>query len=274
MATASSGPSEPRRFAGAISRSRTAKAHRASRIINEPLAVLGNCVLLPPGKRRGGECVTVVGVRAVEDSGNTISSTAMCSRSTFPLHNARSSVRWGDRARCTFASPATRRRWPRQFGRRFRVCVPISRRRRSWRCKMSSSRRFDPGVSLRRCFSSSAAWRSSSRSSVSTASSHSPPRSVRRKSRCASPLAPSGCMCLAAVAGDGLRAIASGLAAGSALALVVQRWVGPLLFQTSPSDPGVIAAAAALLLGVAVLGIAVPTWRALRQNPAAILRME
>lgn len=79
---------------------------------------------------------------------------------------------------------------------------------------------------------------------------------------------------LATVAGDGLRTVAVGLAVGAAAALAIRRWIGPLLFQTSPSDPGIIAGVAALLLGVAVLAILAPTVRALRRDPAAVLRVD
>ncbi|HEU4631070.1 MAG TPA: ABC transporter permease [Gemmatimonadaceae bacterium] len=79
---------------------------------------------------------------------------------------------------------------------------------------------------------------------------------------------------LAAVGGDGLRTVAIGLTVGAAAALGIRHWIGPLLFQTSPSDPGIIAGVAALLLGVAVLAILVPTVRALRRDPAAVLRVD
>ncbi|MEJ7810798.1 MAG: ADOP family duplicated permease [Gemmatimonadaceae bacterium] len=79
---------------------------------------------------------------------------------------------------------------------------------------------------------------------------------------------------LAVVAGDGLRALAAGLGLGAAAALLASRWVGPLLFQTSPSDPLIIAGVAALLLAVALVAMLVPTARALRQSPATVLRAD
>jgi hypothetical protein len=79
---------------------------------------------------------------------------------------------------------------------------------------------------------------------------------------------------LAAVATDGLSAVAVGLGAGLATALLLRRWIGPLLFQTSPSDPVVMVGVAALLFGVAVVAILVPTRRALRYSPATILRVD
>jgi len=79
---------------------------------------------------------------------------------------------------------------------------------------------------------------------------------------------------LAVVAGDGLRTVVVGLAIGAAAALGIRHWLGPLLFQTSPGDPRIIGGVAALLLGVAVLAVAVPTVRALRRDPAAVLRVD
>jgi ABC-type antimicrobial peptide transport system permease subunit len=78
---------------------------------------------------------------------------------------------------------------------------------------------------------------------------------------------------LAAVAGDGLRAVATGLAVGLAAALALRRWIGPLLFQASPSDPAVMSGVAALLFGISVVAILVPTLRALRYSPATVLRV-
>ncbi|MEJ7813082.1 MAG: ADOP family duplicated permease [Gemmatimonadaceae bacterium] len=79
---------------------------------------------------------------------------------------------------------------------------------------------------------------------------------------------------LAAVAGDGLRALLAGLGLGAAAAFFARQWIGPLLFQTSPSDPLIIAGVAALLLAVAMLAIVVPTLRTLRQSPAMVLRAD
>ncbi|MDP1860846.1 MAG: hypothetical protein Q8K82_19380 [Gemmatimonadaceae bacterium] len=66
----------------------------------------------------------------------------------------------------------------------------------------------------------------------------------------------------------------AGLVIGTAAVVAARRWVGPHLFQTSPSDPAVIAAVAGLLLGVAVVASLIPTMRAVRRNPAAVLREE
>jgi predicted permease len=74
------------------------------------------------------------------------------------------------------------------------------------------------------------------------------------------------------VAGSAIAAVATGLTIGTTGALAVRRWVGPLLFQTAPDDPGIFLGTAALLLGVAILAILRPTNRAVRLDPAAILR--
>lgn len=76
------------------------------------------------------------------------------------------------------------------------------------------------------------------------------------------------------MAGGGLLTIAVGLALGMSAALAIHHWIGPLLFQTSPSDPGIIAGVGVLLLAVAVIATLVPTARALRRNPADVLRAD
>jgi ABC-type antimicrobial peptide transport system permease subunit len=79
---------------------------------------------------------------------------------------------------------------------------------------------------------------------------------------------------LVAVAGDGLRSVAVGLAIGSGAALVIGRWLGGMLYETSASDPAIILGVAALLFSVAVIACLVPTWRVLRTGPAIVLRSE
>jgi predicted permease len=77
---------------------------------------------------------------------------------------------------------------------------------------------------------------------------------------------------LRTVSGDALGAVTLGLAIGTVIILVVGRWVGPLLYQTDASDPGVILGVAALLFAVGFLAALVPTARAVRSNTAATLR--
>ena len=68
------------------------------------------------------------------------------------------------------------------------------------------------------------------------------------------------------------RGMIGGVVIGLVATQVIRRWIGPLLFQTSPSDPGVMAAVALGLIGVAISATLVPTVRCLRRNPATILR--
>jgi ABC-type antimicrobial peptide transport system permease subunit len=76
------------------------------------------------------------------------------------------------------------------------------------------------------------------------------------------------------VVGEGLRVAATGIAVGVVVALVAGRWLGPLLFATSPADPAVFALVTLALLGVALLACLVPAWRATRVPPQEALRAE
>lgn len=77
-----------------------------------------------------------------------------------------------------------------------------------------------------------------------------------------------------AVAGDGLRSVAVGLAIGMIAALGLRSWLGGMLFQTSPHDPFVMGGVAALLFVTAVAATVVPTLRTLKESPARILRID
>ena len=70
---------------------------------------------------------------------------------------------------------------------------------------------------------------------------------------------------------DGLRVVVVGAALGMVLALVMGRWLGPLLFQVSPRDPAVFAAVAFVLVGVALMASGLPAIRASRVDPATSL---
>ena len=76
------------------------------------------------------------------------------------------------------------------------------------------------------------------------------------------------------VSAAGLGAVITGLVVGSAAALVASRWVGDILYETSPRDPVVLGQTAGVLLLVAVVSVVVPVVRALRLAPAAVLRAE
>ena len=66
----------------------------------------------------------------------------------------------------------------------------------------------------------------------------------------------------------------AGLVIGIVVALNGSRWVGPLLFETSPRDPVVYGFVIAVLLAVALLASAVPAWRASRTDPIEALRSD
>jgi ABC-type antimicrobial peptide transport system permease subunit len=76
------------------------------------------------------------------------------------------------------------------------------------------------------------------------------------------------------VAGDNLASVGSGLLAGGVLAAVASRWLGTVLYQTSPADPTVVLQTAGVLLLMSAIAVAVPTVRALRTNPVTVLRVE
>jgi ABC-type antimicrobial peptide transport system permease subunit len=76
------------------------------------------------------------------------------------------------------------------------------------------------------------------------------------------------------IAGQGVRFALAGVAVGSALALVGSRWLQPLLFEQSATDPVVYAAVGAVLLLVALAASALPAARAARADPNAALRAE
>jgi putative ABC transport system permease protein len=71
-----------------------------------------------------------------------------------------------------------------------------------------------------------------------------------------------------------LAMVAAGLAAGLALAWWAGRFVEPLLYGITPTDPATLIAAAALIAGTALLASLVPAWRALRIDPVKVLRLE
>ena len=76
------------------------------------------------------------------------------------------------------------------------------------------------------------------------------------------------------VSGAGLGAVIVGLIVGAAASLVASRWMGDVLYQTSPRDPVVLAQTAGVLLAVAAVAVIVPVVRAVRLPPAAVLRSD
>jgi len=65
-----------------------------------------------------------------------------------------------------------------------------------------------------------------------------------------------------------------GVALGTVIALIVGRWVAPLLFEESPRDPAVFVFVAATLLAVALVSSLAPARRAGRVDPMQALRSE
>jgi putative ABC transport system permease protein len=74
------------------------------------------------------------------------------------------------------------------------------------------------------------------------------------------------------ILGQGLITGAIGVALGAGLSLMATRGLGALLYETQPRDPVTFFATAVLLLAIATLATFVPARRALRTNPAEVLR--
>jgi putative ABC transport system permease protein len=74
------------------------------------------------------------------------------------------------------------------------------------------------------------------------------------------------------VIGDSLRLVSAGVVVGAIAAAGAAPFVQPMLFQTSPRDVTVMAAAVGVLLTAAVFASAIPAWRASRINPIVALR--
>ena len=74
------------------------------------------------------------------------------------------------------------------------------------------------------------------------------------------------------VIGQGMAVVVMGVIAGIALAFGATRLMASLLFGVGAADPRTFAAVGALMLTVALLACAVPAWRAMRVQPAAVLR--
>ena len=76
------------------------------------------------------------------------------------------------------------------------------------------------------------------------------------------------------VVGGGLRVAGVGIAIGIALALWSARWVKPLLYDVSPTEPAIYVVVALTLLSVAALASWVPARRATRVDPNVALRSD
>jgi predicted permease len=76
------------------------------------------------------------------------------------------------------------------------------------------------------------------------------------------------------VLGHGARVVTAGTLAGALLALGVTRYLGSLLHQVSPRDATTFALVPALLAAVALTACVVPARRAVRIDPAEVLRSD
>jgi putative ABC transport system permease protein len=76
------------------------------------------------------------------------------------------------------------------------------------------------------------------------------------------------------VVGQGMTVVGIGISVGIAAALGATRLMSSLLFDIGAVDPWAYAGAGALLLGAALLACAVPALRAMRLQPARVLRNE
>ena len=73
---------------------------------------------------------------------------------------------------------------------------------------------------------------------------------------------------------EGLRVVIPGVVLGAVVALIAGKWVAPLLFNVSPTDPPVLVAVIVTLLGVAVMASWLPAQRASRVDPNEALRAD
>jgi putative ABC transport system permease protein len=76
------------------------------------------------------------------------------------------------------------------------------------------------------------------------------------------------------IVGQAVRLAAIGIIVGLAAALTATRVLQALLFETSPTEPVVLAAVSALLLVLAALASYAPARRSARIDPAEVLRAE
>jgi putative ABC transport system permease protein len=76
------------------------------------------------------------------------------------------------------------------------------------------------------------------------------------------------------VVGQSARLALSGVFIGCVLALGAGRWVEPLLYQQSATDPAIYATVGGIMIVVALLAAAAPSLRATRADPNSALRAE
>lgn len=76
------------------------------------------------------------------------------------------------------------------------------------------------------------------------------------------------------ILGQGLRVTLTGTVVGVTAALVVTRFISSLLFGVTATDPLTFVAVTGLVLGVAVIAMAFPAWRASRIDPTISLHAD
>jgi ABC-type antimicrobial peptide transport system permease subunit len=76
------------------------------------------------------------------------------------------------------------------------------------------------------------------------------------------------------VMGQGVAFATAGVAIGSGVALLAARWLQPLLYEQSATDPAVFIMVGTTIGVVALLASALPTWRATRADPNVALRSD
>jgi ABC-type antimicrobial peptide transport system permease subunit len=76
------------------------------------------------------------------------------------------------------------------------------------------------------------------------------------------------------IVAQGVRFALVGIGIGVALALLAARWIEPLLFRQSATDPVTLFSVGGIMLAVAVIASVAPAWRASRADPGIALRAE
>jgi putative ABC transport system permease protein len=76
------------------------------------------------------------------------------------------------------------------------------------------------------------------------------------------------------VVGQGVSFAIVGVVLGFGIALVAARWIQPLLFKQSATDPAIYGVVGAVLILVALVASMVPALRATRADPNTALRSE
>ena len=74
--------------------------------------------------------------------------------------------------------------------------------------------------------------------------------------------------------GQSVRVALAGSALGALVAVAQSRWIQPLLFHQSATDPWIIAGVGAMMIAVSLAASAAPAWRAAQADPNTALRAE